>query len=379
MNIDELRAWLPVTWEAVYLNTGWAGPCPEPVLRRVAEALEEETRLGPASAKGLAFVRSTAEAARVAIAALIGANPQDVRPTSSTTEGVNIVVHGLDWQPGDGLVICDLEHPALTVPAELLEAQRGVVVERVTVPPAASGAEVLEGITAALGPRTRLVALSHIEYNGLRMPVKEIAEAAHLRDVPVLLDGAQTVGQIPVDVQDLDCDFYALSGQKWLMGPLGTGALYVRPDRLQLLTPPYTTRELELAFHEIGPLGEFEVASQSPGLLAGFTEAVRLITETGPEVIERRVMGLADLLRQRIASMAGATLISPSHPESVCGLVTVRFDGWNPVELVALLEERFGIVARDLRYPEGVRFTTAYFNTEDEIERVVAVLTELTA
>ncbi len=379
MDVEQLRAWLPVTRDVAYLNTGWAGPSPEPVLRAITEAMGEEARLGPASAKGLAFVERTAEAARSAIAALIGASAQDVRLTSSTTEGVNVVVHNLDWQQGDGLVICDLAHPALIVPAQLLEDRRGVAVERVTVPPAATQAEVLEAVNAALGPRTRLVALSHIQFSGLRMPVKEIIEAAHRQGVSVLLDGAQTVGQIPVDVDELGCDFYTLSGQKWLMGPQGTGALYIRPESLSLLTPPYTTREIEAGIHAVGPLDEFAVASQSPGLAAGLAEAVRLPAETGLDVIEQRVMGLADLLRHRIASVPGATLLSPSVPESACGLVTVRLEGWAPVDLVALLQQRFGIVARDMRYPEGVRFTTAYFNTEEEIEHVAVTLTELAA
>ena len=379
MDIQALRDALPVTRDAIYMNTGWAGPTPGPVLRRIQETLEQEARVGPASPEGLAVVRGATEEAREAIAALIGADTGDVAFTHGTREGVNVVIHGMAWQPGDELLTCDLEHPAVDVPSDVLTERYGVKVERAVVSPSAGQAEALEAIVSAITPKTRLVALSHIQFTcGLRMPIREIAEAAHAHGVPVLVDGAQSVGQVAVDMADLGADFYALSGQKWLLGPVGTGALYVNPEIRGTFEPVFTTNALEDGReHPRSPILRYAIASQSPGLAAGFAEAVRLVSAIGIEVIERRVMALADRLRARVAPIPGCTLLGPASAESACALVSLALDGWAPDDLATALEERFHVVARRVDPPAGVRFSVAYFNTEDEVDRVAQALEEL--
>lgn len=376
MNVAQLRELLPITQDTVYMNTGWAGPTPTVVQGRIAATLEQEARLGPAASAGLTFVRGVAEQARQATAALVGAQEEEVWITHSTTEGVNIVVHGLPWQPGDELLICDLEHPALTVPAGVLAERLGVKVVNAVVPTLAEQAQVLEIVRRSLTPRTRLVALSHIQFTcGLRMPIKAITEAAHAMDIPVLVDGAQSVGQIEVNVEDLGVDFYAMSGQKWLMGPVGTGALYVRSQRRGSMEPRFTTNRMESERPtERLSMARFSLTSQNPGLVAGFAEAVRIHREIGSRETEARAMELGDLLRERVTSIRGCELLSPRLAESACGLVTVRLDGWEPADLVAALQEEFKVVARAVHNPDGVRFSTAYFNTEGEVDRVGEVL-----
>ena len=133
MNTDQLRELLPITRDRIYMNTGWAGPTPTSALRRMAETLEQEAMVGPASALGVALDREANRAAAAAAAArLLGAAEDDVILTHSTREGVNVVIYGMDWKPGDELLICDLEHPALTTPAKVIAERMGV---RVTSAP----------------------------------------------------------------------------------------------------------------------------------------------------------------------------------------------------------------------------------------------------
>ena len=114
------------------------------------------------------------------VAALLDADEEDMVLTHSTREGINVVIYGMDWQPGDELLICDLEHAALTVPAEVLAQRNGIKVVSVIIPPRASAAEACAAVASALNEKTKLVALSHIQYTcGLRMPIKEISMAAH--------------------------------------------------------------------------------------------------------------------------------------------------------------------------------------------------------
>jgi len=362
------------------MNTGWAGPTTTQVLRRIAETLEQESAVGPASAKGVAIGREANNEARVAVASMLNAAEVDVTLTHSTREGVNVVLYGMDWKPGDELLICDLEHPALTSPANVLAQRMGVKVNSVAIPALSQQSEILNLVKSALNKRTKIVALSHIQYTcGLRMPIKEISSMAHEMGIPVLVDGAQSFGQIDVNVDDLGCDFYALSGQKWLMGPVGTGALYVHPERRNMIEPLFSTNALEASHDttERRPLARFGLVSQSPGLAAGFSESIRIASEIGIGNIEQHAMSLADLLRERIAATVGCNILSPTLPESACGLVTVGLDGWPPEELVTTLQERFGIVGRTVQGPDGIRFSTHFFNTPSEVEKVRDTLEQL--
>lgn len=379
VDVTELRKLLTVTHESTYMNTGWVGPAPTPVINKITETLEEHARLGGASAKGLAFVRRTNEEARQAIAALLGAQIEEVNITHSTTEGVDIVLYGLAWQPRDRLVICDLEHPALTLPAQVLTQRKGIDVVRTAISHDASVEDILHAIDNALTERTRLVALSHIEYTcGLRMPVREIVDLLTPRGIPLLIDGAQSVGHIDVNVADLGVDFYSHSGQKWLMGPEGTGALFIRKDRQSMLEPFFTTNTLEEARgFTRPPMARFGLASQNPALVAGLGEAVRLVTGIGLPAIEARACELGGLLVKQAAGVRGCSVLSATAPGLSSGLTTLALEGWTAAALVATLQEKHHIVARAVNHPDGVRFSTSFFNTEDEVAQVASALRQL--
>ena len=381
MNVQQLRDSLPVTRDMVYMNTGWSGPMPTRVLDRIRDTLVREADGGPASQKGLAITRSLQDEARAALGDLLNVDADDLLLTHSTREGLDVVVYGMDWQPGDELLICDLEHPALTSPADVLTERRGVVARNPNISYTAEQGEILEIIAASITPKTRLVALSHIQYTcGLRMPIKEIAGVAHEMGVPLLVDGAQSIGHIEVDLSDLGADYYALPGQKWLLGPNGTGALYVNPDRRDGLEPLFSTNEIESRrAMERSALARFNLVTHNPGLIAGLSESARLASEIGIRNIEERAMLLADLLRREAATVPGCTLLSPSSRESACGLVTVSLEGWPPADLTTALQERLSVVGRTVHDPDGIRFSTHFFNTEDEVGRVVEALKQLSA
>ena len=313
---------------------------------------------------------------------MLGAAEDDVILTHSTREGVNVVIYGIDWKPGDELLICDLEHPALTTPAKVVAERVGVRVTSAPITTMSTFEESLDLVKSAITERTRLVALSHIQYTcGLRLPIGQITQAAHAAGVPVLVDGAQSVGQIAVNVTELGCDFYTMSGQKWLMGPVGTGALYVSPDGSEMLDPLFSTRALEAERYGFrrGALGRFSLVSNSPGLAAGLTESLRIVSEVGIGRIENHAMNLGNMLRQRASMIKGCELLSTNDQESACGLVTLGLDGWPPEELVSTLQDRFNIVGRTVHGPDGVRFSTHYFNTASEVDKVAEVLERLVA
>ncbi len=350
-----------------YLNTGWAGPSPARVLRRMGEAVEAESALGPAGPDGRDFTRRTTHEAIAAAARLFGAADHEVLLTHGTTEGVNIVLHGLTWAPGDELLTADLEHPALSVPARLVEERHGVVVKRADFPADATKERMLQAVDDLLSKRTRVVALSHIQYScGLRMPIREIAEAAHRVGALVLIDGAQTSGHVGLGVHELDVDGYAVSGQKWLLGPNGSGALFIHDRLLDQLGPLFSTTPDP---NQARAPSAYGMTSQGVGVVAGFAEAVAIANELGADAIEERTLGLGMRLKTALTGIPGVHLTGPTEQDVSCGLVSIAVHRWEPRELTEALWESSRVVARAVGYPAAVRFSTAHFNTEEDIDR----------
>ena len=206
MSFASLRDSIRATKDVIYMNTGFTGPSPEPVLQRMREVFEKEASVGPASVEGLAQSRAVSEEARATVASYFNADADEVTITHGTTEGLHVAIYGMQWGPGDEFVSCSLEHPALATPSSVLEQRYGVTVKRVDVSPAAGKAESLAAFKAALSPKTKLVAISHVQYScGLKLPAKEIIAAAHEAGAMVALDGAQTGGHFDIDVARPGC------------------------------------------------------------------------------------------------------------------------------------------------------------------------------
>ena len=174
----------------------------------------------------------------------MSSDPERIALTHSTSGGMNLVLGGLDFAAGDEIITTDNEHPGLLEPLAALVRRHGVVVR---VAEALHGSDPLDAVASLIGPRTRLVALSHVLWaNGRILPLREIAEAAHAAGAPVLVDGAQGVGAIDVDPAALGVDAYAGPGQKWLCGPNGVGFLWLADgfeERFEVASPSYYTRD----------------------------------------------------------------------------------------------------------------------------------------
>jgi L-cysteine/cystine lyase len=220
------RAHFPVLERVAYLNAGTEGPVPRRAADAVQARIASELTGGRAGKAYMEAVRGLAAHLREGYARVLGADPEEVALTGSTTDGVNTVLSGLSLRAGDEIITSDEEHPGLLAPLGRLKRLAGVTV---TVVPFARIAE-------AVSSTTRLVACSHVSWVSGQV-VDSAALAA--TGVPVLLDAAQGVGAVPVDIHALQCAFYAGSGQKWLCGPEGSGCLYVSRERLDELTIPW--------------------------------------------------------------------------------------------------------------------------------------------
>ena len=361
----------------VYLNSGGSGPPSEATLRAMRAA--DDWFSGPIYPRGIDLFIQQAEAntrARTAAAHLVGASPDDVALAQNTTHGMNLGVTAIDWKPGDTVLSTTTEHPGCLAPLHNLQRRFGVEV-RLVEPPITP-----EKIRAALTPTTRLVALSHVDWTtGEVLPLAEICTVAREHDALTLVDGAQSVGDIAVDAPALGVDMYAFTGHKWVLGPEGIGAFYVRPG-LEVHSPNvgYAAVSEETPFdvhggYELRPNARrFEASTVSPTLAAGFAAAAEAVLERGEEGFAG-IRERADFLIGLLSEVSGVTLRSPRPAQS--GLVSFEIEGVVPKDAVAeLLKRRF--VVRFIPAPNPyIRVSTHLFNTEEELEALASAIREL--
>jgi L-cysteine/cystine lyase len=227
--VAAIRQLLPATGSGIYLNAGTCGPLLSEALRAMDEQAANELAVGRAKIDGfIAFMDRMAEA-RSSVAAALVADPDDIALTHSTTDGINLVLSALPWERGDRVVTTNQEHPGVLGPLQALRDRLGVEVETVDIGDGGDPQLVVAGIRRALERPARAVVVSHVLWTtGAILPAGAIGTLARGAGSVSIIDGAQSAGAIPVALDEMDVDAYAVPGQKWLLGPEGMGALWVR-------------------------------------------------------------------------------------------------------------------------------------------------------
>jgi L-cysteine/cystine lyase len=361
MKVEDARSLFPVLQRFAYLNAGSLGPLSQATL----DAMDERQRFDHEHGRGgrpwFESMFTLRTRVRELLAELIAAAPERLALTSSTTDGCNIVLSGLDLQPGDEVVTTDSEHPGLLLPLHASGAR--VVVAEVAARPTA---EALEAVLACITPKTRLLALSHVLWTtGQVMPVHELRHESRL---PVLVDGAQSVGAIPVDVGEID--FYTVSCQKWLCGPEPLGALYVRdPEALRVAIPSYFAQqkiERDGSFVPTDGAARFDSGWLPLPLLAGLQAAL----EQAPEWRFERAAEMTAHCRQLLA--AEHELIGDAPLGTLVSFVP-RTD---PGDTALALYEQ-GVIVRELPGTGWMRASCGWWTNEDDLERLVRGLSAM--
>jgi len=360
-----------------YLNTGGLGPSPRQVIAAVDQAwrsLELRCETG----------HGRRAAVRTQACEFFGCGEDTLAFTRNATEGMNLVARGLQFSSGDEIVMTTHEHPGGALPWFALREDTGIRIR--TVDPGAGGDDTLGRVANLLTARTRVVMVSHITCTaGLVMPVPEIADLCRRRGVICVVDGAQAVGQVPVDLRSLGCDFYVASGHKWLLAPKGTGLMYVREEMLDRWRPSYVGAYSDAGFdlvagtfNRLRPASASEYGTRSTPVLLGLAAAMDFLTTVGVDNAATRGAYLANRLRAGLAPLNGVEILTAAEPGWSAAILAFKLpeEGGNPWDWCNLLRTEHGMRLR----PVGeaglnvVRASTDVFNSEAEVDRLVEVL-----
>ena len=374
---DRLRRQFDLREDEVFLNTATLGASPRVVVDAVVDSMR---RLAGTIAewdykpdRPNWFTGYYAEnPIRGKLAGLIHAEIEELALIQNATMGMNFIALGLDLAPGDEILQTDQEHVGARSCWELLQKRHGVVWRTVTLPvPANDPREIVSLIEAAMSPRTRVIAWPHITSAlGTVHPVKEICALARSRGIFTVIDGAQAIGQIPVDVRAIDCDAYFGSPHKWLLAPAGNGFLYVRREAASRVWT--TLASGEWANEKDPGLRLQQRGTGNLSLLVGLEAAIDFHLRVGPERWFERIRQLGDHLRSRLRETPGAVISSSTRDGMCAGMTTWKLGEHPPYEMVDRIWERARIRPRAVSGVWGIRTSTMIYNSEREIDRLIA-------
>lgn len=380
-HVQRIRQEMPATTLHLYLNTGTFGPLPNCVSQTMQERIQFELQNGRLGAAAFEAMGKIYDNARSSSARLLNASVDEIALTDNTGEGLNIISHGFKWHEGDEVITTNHEHISLLAPLFQLRDRYGIVIRFADIGPTAER-PVLKAIADLVTPRTRLISISHVTWTtGAVLNVSEVAYMGREWGIPVLIDGAQSAGAIPVDVKALGVDFYAIPMQKWLCGPDGTGALYVRREALDYVSPTYVgywsvKHEEGIEWELLESAQRFELGGRQTAALAGQAAVLNWLEETvGYKWLFERIASLSRYTYNALKALPGLTLLTPRPGES--GLVAFKLGDRDVNEVINYLHDKHNIYIRSIPTTNSLRVSTGFYNTEEEIDKLVEALLEL--
>jgi L-cysteine/cystine lyase len=383
--VAAIRAGLPSLSAGIQLNTGSAGPLPAEVAAAMAELEAYERDFGRAQFEYYLDALQRMDEARAGVAAVVGGDIDEVALTHSTTDGMNLATWAVDWQAGDRAVTSTHEHVGGLGPLYNLRDRVGIDLRFADFAGDASDDEIVAAFDRTIAPGTKLVSLSHVLWTtGTVVPVRRIADLAHARGALVLVDGAQAAGAIPVSVADLDADFYSVAAQKWLLGPEGMGALWVRRRLIDGARPSFAGHFAWESYDSRGgrvvhpDARRFQVSNYHRPSVLGMARSIGwLQMVVGLNWAHERGTRLARWAADRLAAIDGVTVLTPR--DRMATLVSFGIARWPAEAALDELSARVFAIARTLPLVDAVRISVGFYSTEDELERFIGCVRLLAA
>lgn len=368
---EEIRDLYDFEDRFIMMNNGTLGPMPRPVFNTLTRYFRVQVTNPFDSYNYLPTFR---EAVRAKLASFVNASPDEVALTSNTTEGLNLVINGLDLKEGDEVLMSNFEHPGHIGPWKLKEKRAGIKLREVPLGITPKSVdEIVGAFAAAITPKTRMISVGHTVFiTGLIAPLKELSRLARDKGLLIMADSAHGIGMLDLDMKALGIDFFASSPYKWLGAPTGVGLLYVRKEALDKVWPTVVSSGWESVQRaaKLDPSGQ-----RSDAMLFALDEALNFNSRIGKSRIERRIKALSARLKQELAQVPGVKVHTPIDPYLSAGLTAFSMAGVEPERLVEYLREKYNLVIRTMGSREagtyGVRVSTPIYVSTKEVDMVV--------
>lgn len=376
-SISDIRDMLPDMGGYAYFQTSGFSPKPIPVIDEIIHWLRFQSR-GPALPFVGDKIQKVFEKTRSRVAGALNASPEEIVLGENATVGINIVANGIEWKEGDNVILSSHEHPGNRLTWYNIADRHHVKLRFVKMTNDRN--RMLNELRQMVDDRTRLISISHVSRRtGMRVPAAAICEIAHNQDVPVLFDGAQSFGAIPVDVRELDCDFYAFCGHKYILAPQGTGGLYIRQDRIEWVKPSWIGSHSQKTFDQDGNMmlldeaKRFEFGTRNLPDQAGFGKALDIWNEIGWKNVFQGIAQYSDHVKKALQQIPDLVLETPLAYEESSGIVTFHVPGYDSITVLDSLRDHEKVLGSSLEFSqESVRISTHVFNTDEHLARLVS-------
>lgn len=374
-----IRSQFPITKNLLFFNNGTMGPSPIAITEAVTKQIEHVDATGD---YGFDHEKLNKSIGRV-----LNASSDDIATTHNVSEGISIIASGLRMQVGDEVLLTNQEHGGGAVPWLTRAKRDGIVVKFVELDP--SDDITLERFEKAMTKRTKIIAVPHLTCTmGYLLPVKRLAQLAHLKGAYLFIDGAHPPGMLQVDVKDIGCDAYASCGHKWLLGPKGTGFLYITKEFREQVMPTWSGAEADKHWDYNASNGNLEFlptasryrfATQSSSLYTGLQAAIEWQEKIGFAKIENRVLELTKQLRTGLLPLADGKfeMLTPSHMMS--GVTTIKLNNSKRyIDFAHELENKYKIRTRIVPENglEANRFSVHIYTSKDDVEKFIEGFTQ---
>ena len=380
---SKVREQYMLSKESVFFNPGTFGAMPTIVVDKMVENLrntamnvadwdykDDNTAQIISGYQALMFVRTK-------VGKILNCDPKYIALTDNVTNGMSYIANGITLQPGDEFITSNQEHTGGKSSWIVKEKRVGAVYKEVTLPkPIRDAAEVIEIITKSFTPRTKVLMLSHIiSGSGAILPMREICAAAAKRGIFTVVDGAQSIGHIKVDITDIGCDAYVGCFHKWIGAPAGTGFMYLRSDKMKdiwstVASGNWNNHDDEgYRFTQRGT-GNFSV-------IAGLDAALDFHLSLGADKVYDRIKFLGDRLREGLRKINKVKIFSPADNAMCAGITVYNIEGWTGPKLQDEFWNRARMRPRASSAEFGVRHCTHIFNSTDEIDKALDIVKQL--
>ena len=383
MDLENLRKEFPITEKAIFLNHAAVSPSPTPVIEECQKWHVHHKTYGDLFFPNLDMMLEGINEDRRTVGKFINARfpEEEIAFTYNTSYGLAAIAEGIKWGKGDQIIVNDLEYTSNSYTYQALAEKFDLELE---VIPNINGILPMESFTQKIDEATRLIAISHVQFsNGFRIDLKELAKICHEKGAQVIVDAIQSLGAVPLDVQKQDIDYLASGGYKWLLGPLGTGVIYIKRELAESLNPSFIgsmsdSNPLNLSHHPYTPAHgakRFQ-ASIGPHTLL-IARAVKFLDDLGVENIFAQIMKLTDLIIEFVENESSFQLQTPvESKQQRSGIVNFSCpDGEKIVDQLRKLSIPIVISYRE----GGLRLSPHCYNTEEEIQTCLETIKTLSA